>query len=76
MSDGVLANMSAFARRKAMSTLSYLAGRLLPIVTVAPELLASVASKETFFVAVLGEENYGFFIGGSVSGPSSSSSVG
>src|SRR6185369_14601565 len=37
ISDGVHANMSEFARRKATSALSYLGGKPAPMVTLAPE---------------------------------------
>ena len=48
ISDGVLANKSEFVLRKATSALSYLGGRLAPMVTLAPEPLAS---RDTCFVA-------------------------
>ena len=50
MSDAVLANMSAFARRKAMSALSYLGGNPAPMVRVAP---VPSALREIFLVATL-----------------------
>ena len=50
ISDGVQANMSEFALRKATSALSYLIGKPVPMVTLAPEPLAS---SGTFFVAAL-----------------------
>ena len=46
-SEGVHANMLEFALRKATSTLSYLGGRLAPMVTLAPDPLAS---RDTCFV--------------------------
>ena len=46
--EGVHANMPKFALRKATSALSYLGGRLAPMVTVAPE---PFASRGTCFVA-------------------------
>src|SRR5680860_634690 len=48
MSDGVHANMSEFALRKATSALSYLGDKLAPMVTLAPE---PFASRDTCFVA-------------------------
>ena len=70
MSDGVHANMSAFARRKATTALSYLRGRLPPMTTVAP---VPSALSDTFFVAVLPSENNFFFFMGAVAGATSSS---
>ena len=48
ISDGVHENMSEFALRKATSALSYLGGKLAPMVTLAPKPLAS---RDTCFVA-------------------------
>ena len=50
MFDAVLANMSVFARRKAMSVLSYLGGNPTPMVRVSP---VPSALMEIFFVAAL-----------------------
>ena len=47
ISDGVHANMSEFALRKATSALSYLGGKLVPMVMLAPE---PFASRGTCFV--------------------------
>ena len=52
ISDGVHANMSEFARRKATSALSYLGGKPAPMVTLAPEPSAPepLVLSDTFFV--------------------------
>ena len=52
ISDGVHANMSEFALRKATSALSYLGGKPAPMVTLAPEPSAPepLVLSDTFFV--------------------------
>ena len=70
ISDGVHANMSEFALRKATSALSYLGGKPAPMVTLAPEPLAS---SDTFVVAACSCENSCFFFAGLSRGSISSS---
>ena len=53
--------MSEFALRKATSALSYLGGRLAPMVALAPE---PFASRDTCFVAAFSWENRCFFFAG------------
>ena len=71
ISDGVHANMSALARRKATSALSYLGVRLPPMVTVAPAGTApeplEPMSSGTFFTDVFSCENSCFFLAGPAS---------
>ena len=62
--------MSEFALRKATSALSYLGGKSAPMVTLAPEPLAS---SDTFFVAACSCENNYFFFAGLSRGSMSSS---